>query len=162
VLPEPFGNQKYSPGRVGTTTVVTISFLRLFRSFAPKSMTKLPPLCSPRFAHPALLASLLTLSSSLLPERSPSLTVDPPSTPICPSTLDDRTHFRSRGFPFTRLLPNNHLGSKFGLFERRSLRDYAAFPPFCWRLRWGVPVLPAINACSSLFSVVLDFLSVIF
>src|SRR5271170_4916211 len=83
-------------------------FSMIFPLLRPKPMTKLPPLCSPR------CSPLLTLRSPLLPERSPSLTVDPPPAPICPSTLDDGTHFGSRGFPFARLHSNNHLRSKLG------------------------------------------------
>jgi hypothetical protein len=33
-----------------------------------------------------------------------------------------------------------------------------SFPPFDWRLWWSAPVLPAINAFSSLFSVVFSVL----
>jgi hypothetical protein len=72
-------------------------FSMIFPLLRPKWMTKLPPLCSPR------CLPLLTLCSPPLPERSPSFTVDPPPAPICPSTLDDGTHFGSRGFPFVCL-----------------------------------------------------------
>jgi hypothetical protein len=107
-------------------------FSMIFPLLRPKPMAKLPPLCSP------CCSPLLTLRSPLLPERSPSLTVDPPPAPICPSTLDDGTHFGSRGFPFARLYSNNHLRSKLG-----SLRGA--------RLGTMLPFFPSIRGCGGAF-----------
>ena len=66
-----------------------------------------------------------------------------------------RTHLGSRGSPFAHLPSPISPEIPIGL-EMCSLGPYclSSFPPFGWRLWWSVPVLPAINTYSSLFSVV--------
>ena len=100
-----------------------------------RSVTKLPPLCSP-----------------LLPERSVSLTIGPRPAPICLSTLDG-TRLGSWESPPSF---QYHLGSQWDSSRCARWGPCCLHPlsPFNWRPWWSVPVLPAMNAYSSLFSVV--------